>query len=417
MNLWSHSMTRRLCLTLPAASFATAAKPAARITRITLAPIEGRFHKFVAMNSYDTAPKGHTYSNTLVRIATDQGVEGVGVMGYQNPDPAFLQALQPLLSADPHALYQFANGRITARHPSHAALLAKYRHLDGPLFDLIGKLDSKPAWQLIGDAVRDRIEVYDGTLYFSDIWFRDRGPAAVVEECEEAARKGYLGVKLKLGRGWKWMSKDEGLARDIQVVNAVRNALGPKFKILTDANNGYQKDYDRAWRLMQATAAARLHWMEEIFPESVEDYTRLRADMRRAGIQTPIADGESADQPEHFKPYLQPNRLVDVLQMDIRRGGFLDNIACARLAQAAGATCVPHNWGAQVGLFMGLHIAKAVRAIPAAEDDRSTCDVLIAEGYHFSAGHYTVPDSPGLSLRIDESVYSAKYKSKETVIS
>ena len=62
-----------------------AAKASARVTKITLASVQGRFHKFVAMNSYDTAPKGHTYTNTLVRIATDQGVEGVGVMAYALP--------------------------------------------------------------------------------------------------------------------------------------------------------------------------------------------------------------------------------------------------------------------------------------------------------------------------------------------
>ena len=63
------------------------------IRGIALAPVECRFHKFVAMNSYDTAPKGHTYSNTLVCIRTGDGAEGVGVMGYASPDAAFLQAL------------------------------------------------------------------------------------------------------------------------------------------------------------------------------------------------------------------------------------------------------------------------------------------------------------------------------------
>lgn len=411
-------MTRRqLCLPLAAAALHGASKPQARITTITVAPIEGRFHKFVAMNSYDKAPKGHTYGNTLVRIATDQGVEGVGVMGYPEPDAPYLQALKTLAGADPLALYTFDSGRITGRASGHDAVLSKYRHLDGALFDLIGKLTSKPAWRLIGDAVRDRIEVYDGTLYFSDIWFRDRGVRAVVEECEEAAKKGYLGVKLKLGRGWKWMPKDEGLARDIEVVRAVRGALGPQFKILVDANNGYQGDYARAWRLMEGVAESKLYWMEEIFPETVDGYTRLRADMRRAGISTLIADGESADRAAEFKPFLEPARLIDVVQMDIRRAGFVDNIALAAMAEAAGATSVPHNWGAQVGLYMGLHIAKAVRAIPAAEDDRSTCDVLIAEGYEFRRGHYTVSDAPGLGLRVDESVYRAKCKARETVVS
>ena len=78
-------MNRRNFLALSAAAGASNAATA-RISRITLAPIECRFHKFVAMNAYDKAPKGHTYSNTLVRVQTDQGVEGIGVMGYPVPD-------------------------------------------------------------------------------------------------------------------------------------------------------------------------------------------------------------------------------------------------------------------------------------------------------------------------------------------
>jgi L-alanine-DL-glutamate epimerase-like enolase superfamily enzyme len=411
-------MNRRAFL-LAAASPAAGAPPAAdRISRIAFAPIEGRFHKFVTMNSNDKAPKGHTYGNWLVRIRTASGAEGVGVMGYNNPDAAFEQALRGLVGANPFDLYTWTGERITARSPAHAKALRAYRHLDGPLFDLLGKLTNKPAWKLLGESVRDRIEVYDGTLYFSDVWFSGRGVRAVVEECEEAWKKGYKGVKLKLGRGWKWMEKEAGLLRDIEVCLTVRKAIGPELKLQVDANNGYQNDPERAWRLMEGKAPANLYWMEEIFPEDPDRYRDLRARMKRAGIRTLIADGESVDDESAFVPYLsQGGRLIDVLQMDIRRAGFVDNTSAARLGEAAGAVTVPHNWGSQVGGLMGLHIAKAVRAITAAEDDRSTCDVIQVDGYEFRDGYYTVPaEKPGLSIHVDEKVYADRCKPRETMI-
>ena len=100
-------MTRRAFLSTLAAATAVraVARPAARITRISLVPIQGRFHKFVAMNSYDTAPKGHTYTNHLIRIATDAGAEGVGAMGYAAPDDAYRAALKSLIGADPLAIF------------------------------------------------------------------------------------------------------------------------------------------------------------------------------------------------------------------------------------------------------------------------------------------------------------------------
>jgi L-alanine-DL-glutamate epimerase-like enolase superfamily enzyme len=400
-----------------AALAASTAAPAAanRITGIRVAPIEGRFHKFVTINAYDKTPKGHTYSNHLIRVATSQGVEGVGVMGYRTPDDAFYQALKSLVGADPLALYQVDGGRITGRAAAYATTLRAYPFLDGALFDLIGKLTGKAAWRLIGESARDRVEVYDGTLYFSDVWFRDRGVKAVVEEAEEAMKAGYRGIKLKIGRGWKWMEPEPGFRRDVEVIHAVRRAVGRDCKVLVDANNGYQKEPERAWRLLEETAADKLYWLEEPYPEDVALYTKLRARMRQAGMKTLIADGESVRDVRELEPFIAPEMLVDALQMDIRTCGILENVALARRV-AGRATVVPHNWGSHLGVLMGLQVAKAVAAIPAAEDDRSTCDVLRPEGYEFHGGSYSVPDRPGLSVTVDEEVYKMKCKSAEVAI-
>ncbi len=411
-------MRRRHFLASLAAPAVIRAAPRApvRITAIRLAPIEGRFHKFVSMNSYDTAPKGHTYTNTLVRIATDQGIEGVGVASGA-ADRVFQDAVRALIGADPLSLYETRAGRIAGRAPAHARLLARYMHLDGPLFDLIGKLNGVPCWKLIGESARDRIEVYDGTLYFADVWFRDRGVKAVMEEAEEALRRGYTGLKFKAGRGSKWMEKDAGLARDVEVLKAARKLAGPRIKILADPNDGYRGDFDRAWRFLSESRAVNLHWIEEIFPENVNDYARLKDRMEAAGMKTLVAEGESFRDPAGFAPYLKPRRVIDVLQMDIRHGGFLGNLEMARMGEEAGAISVPHNWASQTGLFMALQMAKAVRSVPAAEDDRSTCDVLAAEGYQFRGGYYTVPDAPGMGIQVNERVYREKYQAREVVLS
>jgi D-galactarolactone cycloisomerase len=283
---------------------------------------------------------------------------------------------------------------------------------------LIGKLLGKPCYELIGNPVRDQVEVYDGTLYFSDVWFRDRGFRAVVEEAEEAVRKGYLGLKLKVGRGWKWMQESAGLERDIQVLREVRKAVGPKVKLLADANNGWrEKPMELTWRFLDQTKDLNLFWIEEPFNEDRELYGQLIDRMRDSGMKTLLADGENMRSSDQFAPYLKPRRLMDVLQMDIRRGGFLDNRRMARMGEEVGATAVPHNWGSQVGLFMGLHLAKAVKSVAAAEDDRSTCDVLQADGYEFRDGHYSVSDKPGLGLSVEEELYATKYRGGETVIS
>ena len=399
-------------------AFATACAGSApaRITSIALATIQGNFHKFVAMNSYDNEPKGTRYTNTLVRISTDAGVEGVGVMGYPRPDAAFLADIRSLIGVSPEALYEFRDGRIARRSPGFADLLVKYKHLDGPLCDLIGKLRGIPCWQLFGDAVRDRVEVYDGTLYFSDLWYRDRGVQAVVDEAREAVRSGYRGVKLKIGRGSKWMQRDEGLRRDIEVIQAVRDAIGMDPKLLVDANNGFRDDYAGAWQLLQSTKQQRLDWLEEVFPEDREQYRRLRTEMEHAGIRTPIADGENMRSASDFQPYIQPERLFDVMQLDIRTGGILDCREMSVMGEPHGATAVPHNWGSQVGLLMSLHLAKTQENTIAAEDDRSSCPALTVRGYEFRDGHYTVSGEPGLGVEVNADLYESPDFPAQTVI-
>ncbi len=393
---------------------AAAVGPRAKITRITITPIEGRFHKTVAMNAYDKAPKGDTYSTYLLRIFTDQGVSGTGTLGYQAPDQRMLELLHQLIGSNPLAHYLIEDRRIRGIGGRFPVWLL-YRFLDSALFDLIGQLLGVPCHGLIGETIRDRVEVYDGTLYFSDVMRPEKGVAAVVEEAEESVRAGYRGLKLKVGRPGKWMPGAAGVARDIEVVNAVRRAVGAGIKIMADANNGYRGAFDDAWRFLAETQKSNLYWIEEIFPQDPALYARLKEKMRQSGMKTYIADGEDMGSYVDLEPYMSP-RLIDVTQIDIRRAGFIGNREAAARGAKRGAWCVPHNWGSQIGGLMGLQLAKAVKPVIAAEDDRSRCDAIIADGYVFRDGHYRVPKTPGLGIRVDEKVYGEKYKGGEMVI-
>ena len=351
---------------------AAGASPRSKITGIALSTIRGDFHKFVAMNSQDNEPKGTSYTNTLVRISTDAGIEGVGVMGYTLPDARFLADVKRLVGQDPESVYEFHDGQIASRAPAFKDLLVKYKHLDGPLCDLIGKLRGVPCWQLFGESVRDRVEVYDGTLYFSDLWFHERGVQPVIDEAKEAMSSGYLGIKLKIGRGSKWMDRDSGLQRDIEIVRAVRSAIGMEAKLLVDANNGYLNDFEAAWTFLEQTKEQRVDWLEEAFPEDKDLYRKLRGRMKDAGIKTPIADGENMRSAAQFREYIEPERLFDV--------------------------------------------AKTQKNIIGAEDDRSTCPALTVRGYEFKDGYYTVSNEPGLGVEVNQEFFEAPDFPGQTVI-
>ena len=392
--------------------------PDARITRIRLATLQGRFHKFVAMNSYDVAPKGQTYEHTLIRVETDAGVEGIAPGSYWDlRTPAHARELQPLIGLRISDLYAVQDGRVVGRKPAYADFLQKNRVLDCAFFDILGKLTRQPVWKLIGEEGKAQIPVYDGTAYFSDVMLPDRGVQAVADECAEAARAGYWGVKIKLGRGSKWMRGDAGDRRDVEVALAAREAIGPSMRLMADPNYGYEGRYDDALKLMRAVRPANLLWMEEIFPETAELYTRLRADLRRDENPCGIAFGEHMRAPAEIEPYLAPARLVDFVQYDIRTNNFLDSITVGRRCAPFGVNIAPHNWASQLGSIMAMHLARALPNCSPVESDRSTCEVLRVEPVHFQEGCVPAPSLPGLGVSIDEEIYRSKLAPGEIIVS
>ena len=170
-----------------------------RITRIRVSILEGRFHKQVAMNAYDKAPKGGTYTHPLLRIETDQGVEGIGAGTYRMNLDDYVTELQPLIGKNPLELYETTGGKVIRPSQWFAGLQSKAQYLDGPLLDLIGKLADKPVWALLGDSARNSVPCYDGTLYFADVMRPERGVAAVVDEADESVQFRIQGPETEAG--------------------------------------------------------------------------------------------------------------------------------------------------------------------------------------------------------------------------
>ena len=52
----------------------------ARISRLSFVPVRFWYPKLVAMNAFTEKPQGDGYPDLLVRISTDEGVEGLGTL-------------------------------------------------------------------------------------------------------------------------------------------------------------------------------------------------------------------------------------------------------------------------------------------------------------------------------------------------
>lgn len=336
---------------------------------------------------------GDRANDRMLRLFTNTGIDAVGNCRAEE------KAAAKLIGKDPFSFYRRDDVKMGG--PLGAGTM--------PLWDLLGKLLKKPAYELLGGAGPKRVPVYDGSIYFADLLpqFANRWQDRFREEIDMGLKIGHRAFKIKIGRGYKWMKRAEGDARDVEVVRLIRKHAGKDIVLCVDANNGY--DLAGAKRFMQQAGAERLAFVEELFPEVVEDCLELKRFMKENGWDTLLADGETQGDLNVFKPFIKA-KAIDVYQADMNRFGFEGILTEAAWAKDSGATVAPHNWGSLVGYYMQLHVGKAITNFYRAEHDPLSNDVLRADGYERKDGTASVPDAPGFGLAINEKAFAGGAK-------
>jgi L-rhamnonate dehydratase len=300
----------------------------------------------------------------------------------------------------PETVFRWQGEHIVGYAPEFSQAMADKNNcwFELALLDLTGKIHRKPVYALFADPVRDEIDAYDGSLYFVDIE-SGRGAEAVGEVAKAIREDGYRGLKIKVGRPWKWMPDEPGVVRDIDAVIAAREATGRNMYLMVDANNGYEHHHDWAVRFMKESSPYALTWIEEIFPETVSDYTAFHRALQEVNADTPVADGESVRQMEDFRPFLDAG-LYRYIQPDMRTCGFSKVLYAADLAAPARVNVVPHNWMSELGRIACLHASKIRGNIPLIEDDRYHDLALDTSAFEFHDGQWFVPDKPGWGVDV-----------------
>ena len=191
-------------------------------------------------------------------------------------------------------------------------------------------------------------------------------------------------------------------------MRAIRKLVGPEVRLMVDANNAF--DLDGTIRWLDAVDDD-LFFVEEMFPERVEDDLKLKEYLKSKGRKTLVADGESAREVGHFDPYLKAGAL-DVLQADIRAFGLTLLWELSRRAAAAGhsALLAPHNWGSFLGVYMMVVLGRGIPNFLMAEQDTSSSDLFDTSAFVKKEGRMKVPDTPGCGLVLREDVFEARYR-------
>jgi L-rhamnonate dehydratase len=382
----------------PLAHPANGAKPV--ITKITILQVPGEFRRPVAMNAYDKQPVGKNGQCRLVRAVLSDGTQGLGVEGYVRIQNDGLRFLKGMIGVDPETVFLWDGGFIKGFAAEYADQLTDEGNcwFEMVLLDLVGKLHGRPVHALFGPAMREGLDAYDGSLYFVDV-ASGKGVDQVGAVAKEIRDDGYRGLKIKVGRPWKWMPGEAGVIRDIDAVIAAREAAGFNMNLMADANNGYQGQFDWAVRFLKECSLYRLNWIEEIFPETLEDYSKLHHALQEINADTNVADGESVRDMDAFTPFMKAG-LYRYIQPDMRTCGFSKILYAADLAAPYRVHVAPHNWMSEMGKLACLHASKLRKNIPVVEDDRYHDFALDSSGYEFRDGQWFIPEKPGWGVEL-----------------
>ncbi len=320
----------------------------------------------------------------LLRLATDEGVEGHAFLGSAS-NPATTDGQGPITHLKPVLM---------GRNPIHrealvADLWKKQRvagvraigAVDVALWDLIGKVIGQPIHRLLG-TYRESVPAYASSAVLPS-------PAAYAEQALEYKAQGWAAYKIHPPTDWK---------QDIEVCEAVRNAVGD-YTIMLDSTWAY--DFPAALRVGKAAEELGFFWYEDpLHDQDIYNYVKLKQLLSIPILATeyPISGLES------YQPWIM-QQATDFLRGDVAvKGGITTLIKTAHLAEAFRMNYEVHHGGNSLNNVANLHVIAAIR-------NTTFFEVLLPDGaqkYGLEQdivvgrdGLVHVPNGPGLGAAID----------------
>jgi len=357
---------------------------------ILRAPDTGRPHWV----SHFVVPKAN---EILVRMHTDQGVQGIGIATSYTPIEAAIHAFRSgiadlVIGGDPLAperlyqkLFALTSQRIAFEKGwSREAIVRISAAVDIAAWDIIGKTAKLPLYRLFG-GYRSEVPCYVTCAYYRD----GKDMKELRDEIEMLKAQGHTGFKGKVGGA--------PLAEDIERMALVREVIGDGCDLMIDVNRG--------WDLATAIEGARL--LEPLRPRWLEEPVRWADDRRELKLlaretRIPLSAGESELTSYGCRALLE-EQAIQILQFDCTMmGGYTEGRKLAALCEMNHVEVAPHH-----DCFIHAHIVAAspagciVESFTDPERDPLQAE-LFEDPPRIARGRLTLKEQPGLGLTLSE---------------
>jgi galactonate dehydratase len=338
---------------------------------------------------------------TFAIVRTDEGIEGVGEVRMINETEALLGYLAEavpvhVLGADPFEIEGLIQ-RLWRREYARAGQIAMsaLAVLEIACWDIVGKALGQPVYRLLGGAVRDRIPAYANGWYTVE-----RTPDEFQEAARRAVAKGYRALKLDPFGAGTWELEPEERLRALELVAAVREAVGPDVEILIEMHGRFTPA--EAVSIARELEQYRPSWIEEPVPP--ENLAALKKVSDRVSI--PVATGERIHARDEFRELFELHA-ADVVQPDPTMcGGIAETRRIAAWAEAYYVLIAPHNVGGPVSTAAALHLAATTPNFKIQEHFNDFAEPYVKASAPGNPevvdGSFALPDGPGLGVTVDE---------------
>lgn len=342
-------------------------------------------------------------TRTVVRLRVDDGAEGWGETVHGRPVAAILDRIFPeLRGLDPFALERSARDLRMVPYFHGYLGAAALAGLEMARLDLIGRVTGQPLANLIGGAVRDRVEL---TTVLTPGLVGDPSGAAELADgllAEIARAREAEGARVFKVKG----STD--VEHDVRVLERIR-AAEPGIALRVDPDAHWT--VPRTLELGRRLEAVGLEYLED----PVAGLEGMAAVRRRVDI--PLCTNMCVTEFDHFAPAVRLGA-VDVVHGDVHRwGGVLPTKRLAGLCETFGLGMNLHS-GGELGLSTAVHlqVASATPAIGYAIDMvyQYLAGDIVTEPFQITGGAMAVPTGPGTGVTVDPEALRSAARRNET---
>jgi L-alanine-DL-glutamate epimerase-like enolase superfamily enzyme len=371
-----------------------------KITKIECIPVSLKFAKPMKMGG-GTAECADA---VVVKIHTDEGITGICETGDTSPwymgesQDSIMHNInkvygpQVLLGEDP-----FNIERIVARMDKAAKVNNQSKAvIDYCLHDIMGKALGVPVYKLLGGLSNEKIPL---AFVMSSGTVEEVGA-----EGKTLVKAGFKALKLKVGA--------KTIEEDVEMLGALRQAVGPDIKIMTDTNGGWH--YFQALRFLKKAAKYDLFLCEQPIPWwDIDGLARLRRK-----VDVPIFADESAAELNDLHKLLQRDAVDGFFLKVPKAGGIHKSQKWVNIAQSVGLMvmcgCMIDSG---LGAAANAHFLAATEWMGKIEQeaigplnlynmpDTVTIppkDDLAVNILRYENGYLYPPDGPGLGVELNE---------------